>query len=76
MRVLKRNGVLEEVRLDKITERIESLCNKKPKLDIDSIAISQKVCSQLKDGITTKELDDLSSEICIAQSVDHPKTRI
>ena len=73
MRVLKRNGVLEEVRLDKITERIENLCNKEPKLDIDSVAISQKVCSQLKDGITTKELDDLSSEICIAQSIDHPK---
>ena len=69
MKVLKRNNNLEEVSFDKILNRIRLLCNSDKfikKLSIDPSIIAQKVCSELYDGVTTSELDILSSEISIA----------
>ena len=49
------------------------LTNKNPHLhEVDPVEISQKVCSRLKDEITTQELDELSGEICISMSTKHP----
>jgi len=71
MRVKKRNGCYEEVSFDKITHRLDSLINMTPVLNIDSTIISQKVCSEIYDGIDTSLLDKLSSEIVAAKLPDN-----
>ena len=74
MQVKKRNGTTEDVSFDKILNRIRLLCNSEEfdkKLDIDPTVIAQKVCSELYDGVTTSELDILSSEIAIALYSKH-----
>ena len=49
MKVLKRNGKLEEVRFDKITERIENLRLKNPPLkNIDASKNSSKSMFSIK----------------------------
>ena len=73
MKVKKRSGVFEEISFDKIQKRLNSLCNIKPELiNTDISIVSQKVCSGIYDGITTKELDILSSEISISLSSIDP----
>ena len=73
MKVKKRNGVLEDISFDKIQKRLNALCNIYPKLiNTDISIVSQKVCSGIYDGITTKELDILSSEISISLSSIDP----
>jgi ribonucleoside-diphosphate reductase subunit M1 len=74
MRVQKRNGKTEEVSFDKILNRIRLLSQSNEfskKLDIDPTIIAQKVCSELYDGVTTTELDILSSEIAISMYSGH-----
>ena len=41
MKVLTRSGELEEVRLDKITERIQRLSSKIPKLDLHGLSLNE-----------------------------------
>ena len=69
MKVTKRDGSKQDVSLDKVTFRIKNLCDG---LDIDPIVISMKVCSQIFDGVTTSQLDELAAEICIAKVTVHP----
>ena len=72
MQVKKRDGSLHEVSFDKVTNRLKNLCTMKPKLThIDPIEIAQKICSQIYNGIPTKKLDELGSEICIANVTKH-----
>ena len=71
MKVIKRNGKSEEVRFDLITDRIKTLLQ--PNLSIDPIPIAQKVTSRLRDEMTTRELDDLSSQICMNLSEKNPE---
>ena len=74
MKVQKRNNNFEEVSFDKILNRIKLLCNStefSKQLDIDPTIIAQKVCSELYDGVTTSELDILSSETAIALYSGH-----
>ena len=68
MKVKKRNGNYEDVSFDKIQMRIQSLCAIKyfKKLNIDPTIVAQKVCSEIYDGVTTEQLDLLSSEVSIA----------
>ena len=68
MKVQKRNGSKENVSFDKIQNRIISLCidPKLTRLNIDPTIVAQKVCSEIYDGVTTEELDILSSEIRIS----------
>ena len=68
--VIKRNGSKEEVSFDKVTRRIKKLCynlNEK----ISPIGIAQKVCSQIYNNVTTKELDELAAQICISLVTQH-----
>ena len=69
MQVTKRNGTNQPVAFDKITNRIRKLTTSS---SIDPVMVAQKVCSSLYDKVTTKELDDLSSEISIAMITTHP----
>lgn len=61
MFVIKRNGEKAPVKFDSITKRNEQIC-KDLKLDIDCGKLSQKVINGLKSGMTTIEIDNLSSE--------------
>jgi len=68
MKVQKRNGSEENVSFDKIQGRLVKLCEEPnlKRLNIDPTIVSQKVCSEIYDGVTTEILDLLSSEISIA----------
>ena len=72
MYVLKRNGGKETVQFDKITSRINKLTHNLNKEVVDPILITQKICSRIYSGITTTELDNLASQVCMHQIVDHP----
>ena len=69
MNVIKRNGTRQEVKFDKITERIKKLSNG---LDVNVIKIAQNVCAGLKNDITTKELDELACQTAMGMSLTHP----
>ena len=68
MKVVKRDGSLEDVSFDKVINRIKLLCQGTtkqgqrigPTLSIDPIRIAQKVINEIRDGITTHELDEFA----------------
>ena len=68
MKVQKRNNELEEVSFDKIKNRIAFQTKD---LDIDYIAIAQKVISRIYDGVKTSELDELTAQICTSLSTEN-----
>jgi len=74
MRIVKRSGIEEEIRLDKITERIqEQIDNMSINSKVlDAVKVAMKVCDSIKDGITTSELDEVTARICMNWSLDHP----
>jgi len=61
MHVIKRNGERVPVEFDSITRRNEEIA-KALELKIDCGQLSQKVIMSLKSGMTTAEIDELSSE--------------
>ena len=72
MNVTKRNGSIEQVSFDKVTNRLRKLCEMKPKLEkVNYIDISQKVISRIYDGVHTYELDDLAAQLAAQMGVEH-----
>ena len=57
MHVTKRNGNKEDVDLNKISSRIEKLCNG---LNVDPMIVSMKTVAGLYPGVKTSELDELA----------------
>ena len=72
MEVIKRNGNRQTVQFDKITARIKNLLTEEELSYIDPIIIAHKTISSLYNGITTEELDELSSNICTSLITLHP----
>ncbi|AGA78038.1 ribonucleoside-diphosphate reductase subunit alpha [Echinicola vietnamensis] len=72
MLVIKRDGRRESVRFDKITTRIENLCDGLDSRYIQPIEVAKKVIDGLYDGVTTSELDNLAAEVCASMTVKHP----
>ena len=69
--VLKRDGRQESVSFDKILARIRKLAYGLEHINPDIVA--QKVCTQLKDGMHTSELDEFAAETCaMMQARFHP----
>ena len=62
MQVLKRNGECQGVDFNKITIRLQKLCDE-GQLSVDPIAVAQRVCSAIHNKITTRELDRLAADI-------------
>ena len=60
MKVKKRDGSYENVSFDKVFRRLELLSED---LSIDSAEIAKMICSQITDGISTSELDELAAEL-------------
>jgi ribonucleotide reductase alpha subunit len=69
MKVIKRSGKSEDVDFNKITRRITALKNS---TIVDPIRIAQKVCTSIYDGICTSQLDEVSADIAISLSTEHP----
>jgi ribonucleoside-diphosphate reductase alpha chain len=75
MRIQKRNGKFEALSFDKVLRRIKNLANDKNLgviKDVECDIVSQKVIREIVDGITSKQLDVLASDICTAMSADNP----
>ena len=80
MKVLKRDGRREEVSFDKVINRLKFLCSGTtsaghrfgPSLNIDIIPLAQKVINEIRDGITTRELDEFAASTCASLVMDHP----
>lgn len=70
MFVYKRDGRKESVKFDKISKRIARAA--KGLKDVDSNVIAQKVIQGMFDGITSMELDKLSTETAYSLSVKNP----
>ena len=73
MKVLKRNGKLEDVSFDKVIKRLQYLKSMEPVCEsIDPIIISQKVVARIYQGVKTSELDELAARICTSMVTTHP----
>ena len=72
MFVIKRNGVQERVKFDKIVDRLDKLIKKDERNNLDSSIIAQKVITSIFSGISTEELDLESSKICMNLATTHP----
>ena len=71
MRVIKRSGRIEDVKFDKVTNRISKLTYGLSK-NVDASMIAQQVFSSMYDNIKTHEIDTLSAEICIGMITSDP----
>jgi len=70
MQVIKRDGTSQPVSFDKITKRIHDLCDGLQ--HVDPILIAKETINSLYDGISTKELDILSADICASKAHHYP----
>ena len=72
MKIITRDQTIEEVRLDEITDRIKKACDYAGLSNIDPTRVSIKVVNSIRDNITTSELDEVTSRICMCLSLEHP----
>ena len=75
MRVMKRSGRIEDVKFDKVTNRISKLTHGLSE-NVDASMIAQQVFSSMHDNIKTHEIDTLSAEICIGMITSDPDYEI
>ena len=74
MKVIKRSGQEVEMLFDKVTQRIQKL-NRAPEftvLNVQPDKVAQKVFQSMYDGISTSEIDNLSSEVAIGMITENP----
>ena len=72
MQVTKRDGRLEPVQFDKITQRLSHLRDLEPRLDVDVTRVAASVCSSVQDGICTTRLDELAADVAAGMSTEQP----
>jgi ribonucleoside-diphosphate reductase alpha subunit len=75
MRVIKRSGRVEDVKFNKVTNRISKLTNELSE-SVDVSMVAQQVFSSMYDEIKTHEIDTLSSEVCIGLITKDPDYEI
>ena len=71
MRVIKRNGELEDLSFDKILNRVRIL-GQEAGIHINYQSLIMKVIDQLYDKIPTSKIDELAAEQCAVMSTNHP----
>ena len=69
MEVVKRNGDDQEMLFDKVTKRIKGLCKD---IEVQADKVAQKVFSDMFDGITTTQIDEISADVAIHMITEHP----
>lgn len=72
MYVIKRDGRKEDIKFDKITNRIQRLCIGLNASYVNPVQITMKVIEGIYSGVTTTELDNLAAEICASLTSTHP----
>jgi ribonucleoside-diphosphate reductase alpha chain len=75
MRVLKRNGTLEDIAFDKILNRVKKI-GIEANININYSALVIKVIDQLYDKIPTTKIDELTAEQCASLSTKSPEYAI
>jgi ribonucleoside-diphosphate reductase alpha chain len=70
MKVRKRNGSLEEVNLDKILNSVRRVCEDLN--GVDYLKIATRTVGGLYNGVTTKELDQLSIQTAVGFTTEDP----
>lgn len=71
MNVIKRNGEKEIVSFDKILQRIKKT-GLEANIHINYTALAMKVIDQLYDGISTRQIDELTADQCASLASTHP----
>ena len=71
MYVVKRNGEREIVSFDKILQRIKNT-GLEADIHINYTSLAMKVIDQLFDGISTTQIDELTSDQCASLASTHP----
>lgn len=71
MRVIKRDGNLENLSFDKILNRIRKL-GQEANISINYQSLVMKVIDQLYDKIPTSKIDELTAEQCAVMATNHP----
>lgn len=72
MRVLKRNGTLEDIAFDKILNRVKKI-GLEANININYSSLVIKVIDQLYDKIPTTKIDELTAEQCASLSTKSPE---
>jgi ribonucleoside-diphosphate reductase alpha chain len=72
MFVIKRSGIKEPVKFDKITERINKQVKEGEESILDASLVAQKVVASIYSGINTEELDIETAKICANLNTLHP----
>lgn len=72
MYVIKRDGRRQNIDFNKITDRLFRLCKGLNNNHIHLFDIVQKVVAGLKEGMETRDLDNLAAEICANMNTLHP----
>ena len=75
MYVVKRNGEREVVSFDKILQRIKNT-GTEVNIQMNYTALAMKVIDQLYDGISTAQIDELTSDQCASLASTHPDYNI
>jgi len=69
MKVVKRSGAFEPISFDKVLGRIRK-ASKNLMVNPDSLA--QQVLARIYDGVKTSEIDELTSQLAVSLSTNHP----
>ena len=69
--VIKRSGIKEQINYEKITKRLRNLCNKTDLQYINPSFITSKIASEIKNNMTTQEIDELAAIVCEQMSLQH-----
>ncbi len=71
MYVIKRDGSKQSVHFDKISERIQNLCDGLSD-QVSALSVAKRVVEGVHDGVTTQALDDLAAETAATMAAKHP----
>ncbi len=69
MKVVKRNGSLENVSFDKVLNRIQLASDG---LEVNPTLIAQRTLARIYDGVKTTELDELAAQLSISLMTTNP----
>ena len=69
MKVVKRNGSLEDVSFDKVLNRIQLAA---AELEVNPTLIAQRTLLRIYDGVKTSELDELAAQLSISLMTTNP----
>jgi ribonucleoside-diphosphate reductase alpha chain len=69
MKVVKRNGTLEDVSFDKVLTRIQFASKD---LEVNPTIIAQRTLLRIYDGVKTSELDELASQLSVSLITTNP----